>query len=87
MLAVIHAYPTSAYRRCGKKTLTNIDGLMLKVNTSQVVEDISGAPLTQSRGVSDLCRWFAPELLMGQAVLTTSTDMCVALFSPRGLSS
>jgi serine/threonine protein kinase len=41
-----------------------------------MVEDMSGAPLTQSKGVSESCRWMAPELLMGETqIMTTYSDV------------
>ncbi|KAF8143890.1 kinase-like protein [Mycena galopus ATCC 62051] len=47
---------------------------------SQIVEDITGIPFSQSRGVSDSYRWFAPEALhfdvcIGQGVLSQSSDI------------
>lgn len=41
----------------------------------QIVEDITGIPFTQSRGVSDSYRWFAPEVCKGQGVLSASSDI------------
>jgi hypothetical protein len=40
-----------------------------------MVEDITGVPFTQSRGVSDSYRWFAPEVCVGQGVLSTNSDV------------
>lgn len=39
------------------------------------MEDITGIPFTQSRGVSDSYRWFAPEVCVGQGVLSISSDV------------
>jgi hypothetical protein len=39
------------------------------------VEDITGIPFTQSRGVSDSYRWFAPEVCVGQGALSISSDL------------
>ncbi|KDQ64686.1 hypothetical protein JAAARDRAFT_28325 [Jaapia argillacea MUCL 33604] len=41
----------------------------------KVIEDVTGVPFTQSRGVSDSYRWFAPELCAGQGVLSLSADI------------
>jgi serine/threonine protein kinase len=42
----------------------------------QMLEDISGeTPFTQSCGVSDSYRWFAPELLDSTGSLSTSSDI------------
>jgi hypothetical protein len=41
----------------------------------QVVEDITGVPFTQSQGISDSYRWFAPELCVGPGILSTSSDI------------
>jgi hypothetical protein len=40
-----------------------------------VIEDITGIPFTQSRGVSDSYRWFAPEVCVGQGVLSLNSDI------------
>lgn len=42
---------------------------------AQVVEDITGIPFTQSRGVSDSYRWFAPEVCVGQGALSLNADI------------
>ncbi|KAJ7213167.1 kinase-like domain-containing protein [Mycena pura] len=42
---------------------------------SRIVEDITGIPFTQSRGVSDAYRWYAPEVCVGQGVLSLSSDV------------
>ncbi|KAG7445880.1 kinase-like protein [Guyanagaster necrorhizus] len=42
---------------------------------SQIVEDITGIPFTQSRGVADSYRWFAPEVCVGQGVLSPYSDI------------
>lgn len=50
--------------------------LLSDFGLSKMVEDMSGAPFTQSKGVSESCRWLAPELLMGEnATMTTSSDI------------
>jgi serine/threonine protein kinase len=41
----------------------------------QMVEDMNGAMYTQSKGVSDTCRFTAPELLMGENPMTTGSDI------------
>ncbi|KAK7061549.1 mitochondrial distribution and morphology protein 10 [Favolaschia claudopus] len=42
---------------------------------SRIVEDITGIPFSQSRGVSDSYRWFAPEVCIGQGVLSLNSDV------------
>lgn len=49
--------------------------LLADFGLSQIVEDITGIPFTQSRGVSDSYRWFAPEVCVGQGVLSISSDV------------
>ncbi|EPQ59367.1 kinase-like protein [Gloeophyllum trabeum ATCC 11539] len=49
--------------------------LLADFGVSKVVEDITGVPFTQSRGVSDSYRWFAPELCIGQGILTLQADI------------
>ncbi|KAJ3710941.1 kinase-like domain-containing protein [Lentinula raphanica] len=49
--------------------------LLADFGLSRIVEDITGIPFTQSRGVSDSYRWFAPEVCKGQGVLSTRSDV------------
>ncbi|KAJ7591214.1 kinase-like domain-containing protein [Mycena floridula] len=49
--------------------------LIADFGLSRVVEDITGIPFTQSRGVSDSYRWFGPEVCVGQGVLSLASDM------------
>jgi len=49
--------------------------LLADFGLSQMVEDIAGTPFTQSLGVSDSYRWFAPEVCVGQGVLSSSSDV------------
>ncbi|KAF8212000.1 kinase-like domain-containing protein [Mycena galopus ATCC 62051] len=42
---------------------------------SRIVEDITGISFSQSRGVGDSYRWFAPELCIGEGVLSPSSDV------------
>ncbi|KAJ8086242.1 hypothetical protein PM082_005065 [Marasmius tenuissimus] len=49
--------------------------LIADFGLSQVVEDITGIPFTQSRGVSDSYRWFAPEVCVGQGALSKHSDI------------
>ncbi|KAK0467943.1 kinase-like domain-containing protein [Desarmillaria tabescens] len=51
------------------------DPLLADFGLSQIVEDITGIPFTQSRGVADSYRWFAPEVCVGQGVLSTYSDI------------
>ena len=41
----------------------------------QIMEDLTGMPFTQSRGVSDSYRWFAPELCCSPGILSTASDV------------
>lgn len=43
-------------------------------DTSQIVEDVTGVPFTQSRGVSESYRWFAPEQCVGDGTLSFKSD-------------
>ncbi|KAF7433209.1 hypothetical protein PC9H_005159 [Pleurotus ostreatus] len=49
--------------------------LIADFGLSQIVEDITGIPFTQSRGVSDSYRWFAPEVCVGQGTLSVASDI------------
>lgn len=49
--------------------------LLADFGLSRIVEDITGIPFTQSRGVSESYRWFAPEVCVGQGVLSLSSDI------------
>ncbi|CAK5275751.1 unnamed protein product [Mycena citricolor] len=49
--------------------------LIADFGLSCIVEDITGIPFSQSRGVSESYRWFAPELCVGQGVLSASSDI------------
>ncbi|KAJ7086680.1 kinase-like domain-containing protein [Mycena epipterygia] len=51
------------------------DPLISDFGLSRIVEDITGIPFSQSRGVSDSYRWFAPEVCIGQGVLSLSSDV------------
>ncbi|KAF8897338.1 kinase-like domain-containing protein [Infundibulicybe gibba] len=55
----------------------NKDGkpLIADFGLSKVVEDITGVPFTQSCGILDSSRWFAPELSHDKAVLSTKSDI------------
>ena len=39
------------------------------------MEDLTGMPFTQSRGVSDSYRWFAPELCCAPGTLSPASDI------------
>ena len=39
------------------------------------MEDLTGVPFTQSRGISDSYRWFAPELCSAPGILSTASDV------------
>ncbi|KAJ6510007.1 kinase-like domain-containing protein [Mycena vitilis] len=49
--------------------------LIADFGLSRIVEDITGIPFSQSRGVSDSYRWFAPEVCIGQGVLSLRSDV------------
>ncbi|TFK55856.1 kinase-like protein [Heliocybe sulcata] len=49
--------------------------LLADFGVSKIVEDITGVPFTQSRGVSESYRWFAPELCMGQGIMSLQADI------------
>ncbi|KAF7301447.1 TKL/TKL-ccin protein kinase [Mycena indigotica] len=56
-----------------------VDGLgnplIADFGLSKIVEDVTGIPFSQSRGVSDSYRWFAPEVCIGQGVLSLGSDV------------
>ncbi|KAJ7228860.1 kinase-like domain-containing protein [Mycena pura] len=49
--------------------------LIADFGLSRIVEEVTGIPFSQSRGVSDSYRWFAPEVCIGQGVLSLSSDV------------
>ncbi|KAJ7852519.1 kinase-like domain-containing protein, partial [Mycena olivaceomarginata] len=49
--------------------------LITDFGLSRIVQDITGIPFSQSRGVSDSYRWFAPEVCLGQGVLSLRSDV------------
>ncbi|KAJ7833647.1 kinase-like domain-containing protein [Mycena olivaceomarginata] len=49
--------------------------LIADFGLSRIVEDITGIPFSQSRGVSDSYRWFAPEVCIGEGVLSLRSDV------------
>ncbi|KAJ7638623.1 kinase-like domain-containing protein [Roridomyces roridus] len=49
--------------------------LIADFGLSRIVEDVTGIPFSQSRGVSDSYRWFAPEVCIGQGVLSLGSDV------------
>ncbi|KAG6833762.1 hypothetical protein H0H87_001194 [Tephrocybe sp. NHM501043] len=51
------------------------DPLLADFGVSQIVTDISGIPFTQSHGVIQSYRWFAPEVCVGEGVLSLSSDI------------
>ncbi|KAF7370027.1 TKL/TKL-ccin protein kinase [Mycena sanguinolenta] len=42
---------------------------------SRIVEDITGMPYTQTRGVDDSYRWYSPEVMIGQGIMSLSSDV------------
>jgi len=49
--------------------------LLADFGLSKFMEDMTGMPFTQSRGVSDSYRWFAPELCSAPGVLSVYSDV------------
>ncbi|RDB23137.1 Serine/threonine-protein kinase STY17 [Hypsizygus marmoreus] len=49
--------------------------LLADFGVSQIVTDISGIPFTQSHGVIQSYRWFAPEVCIGEGSLSPSSDI------------
>ncbi|KAF5369906.1 hypothetical protein D9758_001233 [Tetrapyrgos nigripes] len=49
--------------------------LLADFGLAQIVEDITGIPFTQSRGVADSYRWFAPEVCVGEGRLSIMSDI------------
>jgi len=49
--------------------------LLADFGVSQIVTDINGIPFTQSHGVVQSYRWFAPEVCVGEGVLSPSSDI------------
>jgi len=49
--------------------------LLADFGVSQIVTDISGIPFTQSHGVIQSYRWFAPEVCIGEGLLSPSSDI------------
>ena len=41
----------------------------------KILEDVTGTPFTQSKGISDSYRWFAPEICSAPGVLSPQSDM------------
>lgn len=41
----------------------------------QMIEDLTGVPFTQSKGVSESYRWFAPEMCCSPGIVSTSSDI------------
>ncbi|TDL26204.1 kinase-like protein [Rickenella mellea] len=53
----------------------NFNPLLADFGLSKMMEDITGVPFTQSRGVSESYRWFAPELCCGPGIISTRSDI------------
>lgn len=49
--------------------------LLADFGLSKMMEDLTGMPFTQSRGVSESYRWFAPELCSAPGVLSPASDV------------
>ncbi|KAH8119614.1 kinase-like protein [Phellopilus nigrolimitatus] len=49
--------------------------LLADFGLSKMMEDITGVPFTQSRGVSESYRWFAPELCSAPGILSPASDV------------
>ncbi|KAE9393766.1 kinase-like protein [Gymnopus androsaceus JB14] len=53
----------------------SFEPLLADFGLSKIVEDLNGIPFTQSQGVADSYRWFAPEVCTGEGILSTSSDI------------
>ncbi|ESK87053.1 tkl tkl-ccin protein kinase [Moniliophthora roreri MCA 2997] len=49
--------------------------LIADFGLSKVVEDVAGVPFTQSRGLDDSYRWFAPEVCIGESTVSLASDI------------
>lgn len=49
--------------------------LITDFGLSKILEDVTGTPFTQSKGISDSYRWFAPEICSAPGILSPQSDM------------
>lgn len=49
--------------------------LIADFGLSKILEDVTGTPFTQSKGISDSYRWFAPEICSAPGILSPQSDM------------
>jgi len=49
--------------------------LITDFGLSKILEDVTGTPFTQSKGISDSYRWFAPEICSHPGILSPQSDM------------
>jgi len=49
--------------------------LLADFGLSKIMETLTGVNMTQSRGISDSFRWFAPELCVSPGILSLSSDV------------
>ncbi|TFK43141.1 kinase-like domain-containing protein [Crucibulum laeve] len=49
--------------------------LLSDFGLSQIIHDVAGIPFTQSNGVAESYRYFAPEICLGKGILSTRSDV------------
>jgi len=49
--------------------------LITDFSLSKILENVTGTPFTQSKGISDSYRWFAPEVCSAPGVLSPESDI------------
>ena len=44
-------------------------------NSTQIIQDVTGAPLTQTSMMTDSCRHFAPEAFVDDGIVSRASDI------------